>query len=350
MAGRDGHPALPGVRRPPRRRRPRRPLHVPARVAGSAATRATATSCREDGVLVGTGRAPASRRPVDGPVRSSGAANGCGCSARARSTSSPPARCRGTWRWRRRRPTGASASSAATCSTVTATYDSKRASWYESMGIMPVAFNPGGTGPDPFVDERRRARACSPTGTCTRTATTAASFSGLADPRQAARRRRRRRAARSRSTTSCTAAATCCAPASAGARRRSAAGGTLKFVNRDASRGILHSITSCRAPCNRTTGIAYPLANGHGPVRLGQPRLRPGGRDGRGQPRDVEHAAQPARRHLHVLLQDPPVHARRRSASESSAKTRAEAGRSARRRRAARPRTCALVAPRAARA
>jgi plastocyanin len=43
-------------------------------------------------------------------------------------------------------------------------------------------------------------------------------------------------------------------------------GGRLTFVNRDAQRGILHSITSCRAPCNRTTGIAYPLANG--PVRF----------------------------------------------------------------------------------
>jgi plastocyanin len=39
-------------------------------------------------------------------------------------------------------------------------------------------------------------------------------------------------------------------------------GRSLKFVNRDARRGILHSITSCRAPCNRTTGIAYPLADG----------------------------------------------------------------------------------------
>ena len=34
---------------------------------------------------------------------------------------------------------------------VSATYDTRRASWYESMGIMISAFNPGGTGPDPFV-------------------------------------------------------------------------------------------------------------------------------------------------------------------------------------------------------
>ena len=47
---------------------------------------------------------------------------------------------------------------------VNATYDSERASWYEAMGIMQVAYNPGGSGPDPFR----------PTSTCaggSRTAT-----------------------------------------------------------------------------------------------------------------------------------------------------------------------------------
>ena len=39
-----------------------------------------------------------------------------------------------------------------------ATYDTRRSSWYESMGIMPVAFNAGGTGPRPVRHERRRAR------------------------------------------------------------------------------------------------------------------------------------------------------------------------------------------------
>ena len=41
-----------------------------------------------------------------------------------------------------------------------------------------------------------------------------------------------------------------------------APGGSLTFVNRDAARTIFHTITACRAPCNRTTGIAYPLADG----------------------------------------------------------------------------------------
>src|SRR5215216_3537852 len=34
---------------------------------------------------------------------------------------------------------------------VSATYDSRRASWYEAMGIMPIAFSRGGSGPDPFA-------------------------------------------------------------------------------------------------------------------------------------------------------------------------------------------------------
>ena len=41
-----------------------------------------------------------------------------------------------------------------------------------------------------------------------------------------------------------------------------APGQSLTFVNRDAARTIFHTITACRAPCNRTTGIAYPLADG----------------------------------------------------------------------------------------
>ena len=59
---------------------------------------------------------------------------------------------------------------------VSATYDTRRASWYESMGIMVVCFadgkRPGAK--DPFKSKIDR-RGCSPTATCARTATTAAS-------------------------------------------------------------------------------------------------------------------------------------------------------------------------------
>jgi len=40
-----------------------------------------------------------------------------------------------------------------------------------------------------------------------------------------------------------------------------AQGGTLTFRNDDAANGIWHTVTSCSAPCNLSTGISYPLAN-----------------------------------------------------------------------------------------
>jgi plastocyanin len=38
-------------------------------------------------------------------------------------------------------------------------------------------------------------------------------------------------------------------------------GQSLTYVNRDNPRAIYHSLTSCKAPCNKSTGIAYPLAD-----------------------------------------------------------------------------------------
>ena len=52
------------------------------------------------------------------------------------------------------------------------------------------------------------------------------------------------------------------------------AGQPLTFVNDDAAQNVFHTITACRAPCTATTGIAFPLANGAGGVRLGRARLR----------------------------------------------------------------------------
>ncbi len=39
-------------------------------------------------------------------------------------------------------------------------------------------------------------------------------------------------------------------------------GQSLTFRNLDDGQTIWHTITACKAPCNRSTGIAYPLANG----------------------------------------------------------------------------------------
>ena len=143
---------------------------------------------------------------------------------------------------------------------VSATYDSKRASWYESMGIDPVAFAPGaGGGVDPFsgkLDKRGKITH----GHLRENRNHGGGSSGLPDPRKLA------------------AGPVATAPLaitdflygqgdllSGGARSRPATvapGGSLTFVNNDAARTIFHTITACRAPCNRTTGIAYPLADG----------------------------------------------------------------------------------------
>ena len=166
---------------------------------------------------------------------------------------------------------------------VSATYDATRASWYEVMGIMPVAFSPGGTGPDPFaVDVDVPGQITH--GHLPENRNHGGAFSGLRDPRRILS-----------------------APVPAGGpveirdfvyRRGDLLltgragqvptvprGRSLRFVNRDASRGIMHSITSCRAPCNRTTGIAYPLADG--PVRFDSGNLGFG-------PRGMTAAAQRA--------------------------------------------------------
>jgi len=143
---------------------------------------------------------------------------------------------------------------------VNATYDSKRASWYEAMGIMQVAYNPGGSGPDPFaatVDVPGRLTH----GHLSENRNHGGAFAGLADPRKLLAGP----VPRGRTVAIDEFLYGAGDLLRTGVRRRPPAiarGRSLRFVNRDAGEGILHSITSCRAPCNRTTGIAYPLADG----------------------------------------------------------------------------------------
>jgi plastocyanin len=51
----------------------------------------------------------------------------------------------------------------------------------------------------------------------------------------------------------------------------------LTFVNLDASRLIHHSVTACREPCNRETGVSYPIADGQGNFDSGQLGVGPPG-------------------------------------------------------------------------
>src|ERR687893_58465 len=102
---------------------------------------------------------------------------------------------------------------------VSGTYDTKRASWYESMAIMPAMFDPGGTGVDPF--------------------TTLVDIEGFVYGQ-----------------------GDLSTPGKQGRPALVRQGKRLKFVNRDAKQTIYHTVTACKAPCTRETGIAYPLANG----------------------------------------------------------------------------------------
>jgi hypothetical protein len=49
-----------------------------------------------------------------------------------------------------------------------------------------------------------------------------------------------------------------------------AQGSSLRFANFDAPAQVLHTITACKSPCNRSTGISYPLADGPGGFDSGQ--------------------------------------------------------------------------------
>ena len=150
---------------------------------------------------------------------------------------------------------------------VSATYDSGRASWYESMGIMPTAYADGLHGRDPFSQAIDR-RGILTHGPLPENRNHGGDALGLPDP----------------STLSAAPA-----PGNTVAIRNFVygqgdlsgvgaaelppavtAGEVLTFVNRDSGQDVYHTITACRAPCNRSTGIAYPLANGAGDFDSGE--------------------------------------------------------------------------------
>lgn len=152
--------------------------------------------------------------------------------------------------------------------TVTGTYDTSKASWYESMAIMPVAFSPGDTtGLDPFGGQ------LDTTGVLNHGhlaendnhgggSTSVPGAPGLPDARglpggiiitgagkpvfvqdfQYGLGDMTELGQRGRPPT---------------VRQ----GHSITFKNLDDGQAIWHTITACKAPCNGGTGIAYPLAN-----------------------------------------------------------------------------------------
>jgi plastocyanin len=144
---------------------------------------------------------------------------------------------------------------------VHATYDTQRASWYEVMGIMPVAVYDGtGVGGVDAFSKRIPRRGVLTHGHLAENNHHGGRRSGLPNPLAlpngpftgqveikdysyaqgdlyGSKRRRRPPTIHP--------------------------GQSLTFNNLDAAPSVntYHTITACRAPCNRSTGIAYPIAN-----------------------------------------------------------------------------------------
>ena len=134
---------------------------------------------------------------------------------------------------------------------LSATYDTRRASWYESMGIDTLFYAEGDAGgKDPFaepVDTRGEVTH----GHLKENDNHGGARAGLPDPR-------RMPSGPPRSTIAIE-------DFTYGTTRRPPTvrqGRSLRFRNDDSRDAVWHTVTACRAPCNRTAGIAYPLADG----------------------------------------------------------------------------------------
>jgi hypothetical protein len=150
---------------------------------------------------------------------------------------------------------------------VSTTYDTTRASWYESMGLILAYIADGNRGPDPF------AKNVYTTGAVTHGHLAAASNhggrpTGLTDPRKAP----------DGSTVQDGVAIAdftympgdLASSGKLGNPPVVAGGRSLQFGNFDASDSVLHTVTACRAPCTGSTGVSYPLANGASGFDSGQ--------------------------------------------------------------------------------
>jgi plastocyanin len=161
---------------------------------------------------------------------------------------------------------------------VTGTYDSKRAAWYESMAIMPIAIDPAGRkGVDPFahndkVDVRgkvthghlseNRNHGGRPTSLpdATELLDGPVSDGGTVNIKGFVY-----------------AQGDMLGRGDAGKPPVISMGKSLTYFNEDAPRQIEHTITACKAPCNKTSGIAYPLADADVQFDSGQLGFGPAG-------------------------------------------------------------------------
>jgi plastocyanin len=141
----------------------------------------------------------------------------------------------------------------------TATYDSARGSWWESMGIMIAFMADGGPGDNPFKTRVNR-RGSVTHGHLPENDNHGGGPTTMPDPRQLPD------GAENPGLVDLVNFRYQLGDLSLGDPVRNPPvirpGQTLTFRNAgDNAKRIYHSITSCKAPCNRATGIAYPLAD-----------------------------------------------------------------------------------------
>jgi len=144
---------------------------------------------------------------------------------------------------------------------VSATYDTSRGSWWEAMGIMPTFMAGGGPGVNPFrhkVDRPGRVTH----GHLPENDNHGGGPTSLPDPR------RLPDGQQNPGFINLVNFRYQLGDLSLGDPVRNPPvikpGQSLTFRDAgDDAKGIYHSITSCKAPCNRATGIAYPIADGN---------------------------------------------------------------------------------------
>jgi plastocyanin len=147
---------------------------------------------------------------------------------------------------------------------ISATYDTSRASWYESMGLAVVWMYDGPGGDDPFVKKVDKPGVLTH-GHLPENNNHGGKTTTLADPRKAAD---------GGATSSVDIANFLYGSSDLTAREpvpTVTQGQSITFDNLDAQgENVWHSITACKAPCTATTGVAYPIADGSIPFDSGQ--------------------------------------------------------------------------------
>jgi plastocyanin len=142
---------------------------------------------------------------------------------------------------------------------VSATYDTDRASWYESMGIMVMFMADGPGGPDPFVTPPDTTGEVTH-GHLPENDNHGGEEVGLADPRtlpdQETIDSRVGIAGFNYFPGGLGLASFMGNPATVGR------GAGPTFMNLEYGPQIFHTVTACKAPCTKSTGISYPLADG----------------------------------------------------------------------------------------